>query len=116
MSRRTKPNRNTHYAVTNLRGTSELECKCGSWLAHWRIGAGSLRATCAVFGCGDEAEVGAHVVSADGRTDRQFWIAPFCRAHNIHTNDRIMYLKQNVRLVSANKRITCLRRNWPPLR
>jgi hypothetical protein len=82
----TKPNKNTHYVVKNLRGTTKLKCSCGSWLDHWRNGARSQRATCAAIvngrPCGRTAEVGAHVVSVDRRTDCRWWIAPFCKKHN----------------------------------
>ncbi len=101
------PNKNTHYIVKNLHGTTGLTCGCGSWLAHWRNGAFSARESCAVLGCGRAAMVGAHVISTDRRTDRQWWIAPFCHFHNHHTRDDEFFLDSRITLVSANKAYTC---------
>lgn len=103
----TSPNQNTHYIVKNLHGTSGLRCGCGSWLEHWKQGANSNRAVCAVVGCSQTAVVGAHVISTDRRTDHQWWIAPFCSVHNHYTNESEMFLKSNVTLVSANRNYTC---------
>lgn len=104
---RSRISKNTHYFVKNVKGTGRLSCGCTSWIAHWRSFTRSRRATCAVMGCTNEAQVGAHVRSVDGRTDTQWWIAPFCRAHNLHTNEQDMILDSRVRLVAARKDITC---------
>ena len=108
----TRPNMNTSYVVRNIHGTTNLRCSCGSWLKHWKKGAKSYRATCAVRGCSSEAEVGAHVISVDKRTDRQWWIAPFCKKHNHPNNESRMFLNSRITLVSANKNITCYTNNW----
>ena len=102
---------NTHYTVKNVRGTTGLRCGCGSWLSHWKKCARSQRATCVIIGCGRTAEVGAHVVSLDRRTDRQWWIAPFCKHHNHYNAEQKVFLDSRVTLVSANKSYTCARIN-----
>jgi len=99
--------KNRYYVVINLKGTSGLKCGCGSWLAHWRHFTGSQRATCAVLGCGQTASVGAHVLLPDRRSNRQWWIAPFCFSHNHHKNEDMMLLNANITLVSANRSYTC---------
>lgn len=109
----TPKNMNTNFLVKNLRGTSSFKCQCGSWIAHWRKGARSQRGRCAVVGCQNSAEVGAHVQSVDRRTDERWWIAPFCRAHNIHTNDQFMFLDSRVTLVAADRKLTCNNPVWP---
>jgi hypothetical protein len=41
--------------------------------------------TCGVFGCGRDAEVGAHVQRLDEGTNGHWYILPTCKGHN---NDR----------------------------
>ena len=108
----TRPNQNTHFYMRNLKGTTGLRCRCGSWMKHWRNGANSRRARCAVVGCTGEGEIGAHVVSVDERTDTQWWIAPFCRSCNDSRNENHMYLEARITLVAANKAVTCDRDDW----
>ena len=101
------PNKNTHYNVKNLHGTSGLRCRCGSWISHWKNNAHSDRTVCAVVGCGRHATVGAHVISVDRRNDHQWWIAPFCSRHNNYRFDENVFLDSRITLVSANKSYTC---------
>jgi hypothetical protein len=106
------PNMNKYFVVKNIHGTTGLRCSCRSWIQHWKNGASSFRATCAVLGFSNEAKVGAHVISVDKRTDRQWWIAPFCKTHNQHYNEKKMALKSQVTLISANRGITCNANGW----
>lgn len=101
------PNKNTHWQVRNLNGTSGLKCQCGSWLAHWYNYTRSRRTTCAVVSCSRQAEVGAHVCSTDRRTDVKWWIAPFCKGHNHYSFTDAVFLKSEIELVSANKAYSC---------
>ncbi len=103
----TEPNKNTHWKVKNLNGTTGLSCGCGSWLAHWRNYAGSSRKICAVKGCGRFATVGAHVKCTDNRTDNRWWIAPFCKTHNHYSFTQEVFLKRDVKLVAANRKYSC---------
>ena len=105
-----RPNKNTHFIVKNIQGTSVYRCGCRSWIDHWRRATKADRLTCAVMGCGNLAAVGAHVISTDMRRDRQWWIAPFCRYHNLHTNKNEMFLDSRIVLVSANQMLTC--KSW----
>jgi len=102
-----KPNKNLNWKVKNLNGTTGLRCRCGSWLAHWYNYTGSRRRRCAVIGCQRNVEVGAHVLSADRRTDVKWWIAPFCKTHNHYTHNKDVFLKEEIELISANKSYTC---------
>ena len=71
-------------AIRNKIGTSTLSCECESWLEHWKSYAGSADdGLCAVAGCTDAAEVGAHVeLTKLADKKGKSYIAPMCRAHN----------------------------------
>ncbi len=108
-----KPNKQSHWAVRNINGTSDNKCKCKSWLAHWKLGTNKKGfIPCSVYGCSRRAEVGAHVLVTDGRSNWQWWIAPFCKKHNHKSNTDEMYLKIGVELISANVQNTCQRGDW----
>ncbi len=107
-----KPNRNSHWCVRNINGTTKNKCECKSWLAHWRNYTDSSRIYCAAVPCGNEAEVGAHVQIDDWRTDFSWWIVPLCKKHNHHTNTREMYIDWRATLVSADAQATCRRGDW----
>ncbi len=88
----------------NLRGTSKRKCKCGSWIDHYynNTPAGAGGDKCAVLGCGNEAEVGAHVSTRDGRSDTGHYIVPMCRpCNNDYENE--FQLKSNIQPVTANR-------------
>jgi hypothetical protein len=70
------PNKKTHWAVRNINGTTGRRCECGSWITHWKLTTSSARAQCAVHNCGNDAEVGAHVMVTDGRTSAQCGLLP----------------------------------------
>jgi len=67
----------------NLNGTSDKDCKCGSWLAHWKsFTKASSTPKCHVVGCNSLAEVGAHVIlpKLDNESFRKRnYIAPMCK-------------------------------------
>ena len=105
-------NRNTHYAVRNINGTTKNKCDCKSWLAHWRFASGSIRGVCAVVPCNNEAQVGAHVRIVDGRCYQSWWIVPFCKKHNHYRNTEEMFIDCRTVLISANVRVTCQRGDW----
>ena len=107
-----RPNRNTHWCVRNINGTSSNKCMCKSWLAHWRNYTDSERVYCAVVPCNNPAQVGAHVQVDDWRSDFSWWIVPFCKKHNVHHNTREMYVDWRVTLVSADVASTCKREDW----
>ena len=50
--------------IKNVRGTSRLTCNCGTWKKHWKNMTGlKWPRKCGIKGCGNPAEVGAHVWS-----------------------------------------------------
>lgn len=106
------PNRNTHYAVRNINGTSANKCWCGNWLKHWRMATLSRRLYCSVLGCWNLAEVGAHVTIDDMRYYQTWYIVPMCKAHNHYRNYDPMFLKLEIELIPANVAATCQRTDW----
>jgi hypothetical protein len=99
------PSMNTNKLVRNIRGTASRNCRCGSWLDHWRNETRSRRRTCAVLGCGNPAAVGGHVVDLDNRGGGHHWIAPLCHSHNHHALDADFWLDGRIALASANTRV-----------
>lgn len=87
--------------VNNMKGTSNRNCKCGSWLKHWEK-FGNRKATyCVEVNCLEKELVGAHVKIG---ADRREYIVPFCQAHNLSEEDLEI---NGIWLVSANKAETC---------
>lgn len=90
-------NKNTNTFVKNVNGTgsdpyANSESKTeSSWLAT----AGEEGSNCAVRGCGKPADVGAHVMDADGRKGNDWGITPMCQAHNNSNNQEEMALKKS---------------------
>jgi len=60
---------------------------------------------CAVIGCPNTAEVGAHV-QKDSSTDKSWYIVPLCKKHNAETGKTID-VSESTALVSANVTLTC---------
>ncbi len=65
--------------VKNMKCTSELECKCGSWLKHWKNYKESVlessKLECANKKCDKPAENGGHVERSDNGDE---CIVPLC--------------------------------------
>jgi len=92
--------------VTNINGTSENTCKCGSWLEHWRkFSKQSLPSYCPEKACIKKPEVGAHV-QKDGSTDKNWYIIPLCKDHN-GERGKTLEVSDSIALVSANVSETC---------
>jgi len=90
--------------VKNLKGTSELSCKCGTWLRHWERRTGRDAAICLVVPCKQQSDlVGAHVIKV-GSKDKNRYIVPMCQAHNMSEQDLRVDDKA---LAPANKQSTC---------
>ncbi len=102
-------NKNTNFKVKNLNGTSDpryalSNSKTGSsWLAIWRSEASSDRSTCCKIGCSNDAEVGAHVIVCDGRTDNTWYLVPFCKKCNNTNNTSEMFIDSRVTLVPVRR-------------
>jgi hypothetical protein len=91
--------------ITNINGTSQLTCGCGSWLKHWETYSGQTVAYCPVVGCYNKDLVGAHVQKAYDYIDRNWYIYPLCNAHN--QSSGVISVPDTYKLVSANKSETC---------
>lgn len=92
--------------VTNINGTSQNTCSCGSWLEHWKTFSGqSLPAYCPVQNCLQKPEVGAHI-QKESTSDRAWYIIPLCKAHNAETG-KSLTVRDSIALVSANVSETC---------
>ncbi len=103
----TQPNKNTHYKVKNVNGTSKspycnLPSKFKSWLDYWHKYAHSTRKYCCVIGCKNMAVVGAHVIIDDKRVNNKWMIVPFCKTHNNPNQTEEMYIDSRVQLIPCN--------------
>lgn len=70
--------------VQNINGTSDNECKCGSWKAHWEKyneNGDEWPMLCSEVGCIESATEGAHVQKEDEK-DKNWYIIPLCKTHN----------------------------------
>lgn len=96
--------------MKNLSGTAERNCKCGSWLEHWKKFAGvAATPKCHVQACEATAEVGAHVALPNMRAEelrKLHFIAPMCKMHNGSAGAEFKS-KVDAVFVSADKAITC---------
>ncbi|MDP1760274.1 MAG: hypothetical protein Q8L01_02380 [Candidatus Woesebacteria bacterium] len=95
--------------INNINGTSQNNCKCGSWLEHWQkfSNQNPLR-YCPVLNCLEKAELGAHV-QKDSIFDRNWYIVPMCKVHNAERN-KSLEISNSTDLVSANVSETCEKR------
>jgi hypothetical protein len=93
--------------ITNINGTSDTICKCGSWLKHWQNFSGeSIPDICPSYNCYQTDLVGAHVQKANS-IDKKWYIVPLCQKHNKSIGD--LDILNSATLVSANKKETCER-------
>ena len=90
--------------ITNINGTSDTTCKCGSWLQHWINFSGQSITYCPVGSCIKTDLVGAHVQKADS-DDKKWYIYPLCSTHNKSSGK--LEVSDSYKLVSANKSETC---------
>ena len=72
------------HSIRNQAGTADRSCHCGTWLDHWKTYTKSPGdAKCAVEGCEQDAEVGAHVeLNLVSDFKGKSFIAPMCLEHN----------------------------------
>ena len=91
--------------VRNINGTSQTNCKCGSWLKHWEKFSGQKAGLCCEKKCTKSSVVGAHVQKSDS-SDNSWYIIPLCTGHNNKKGEEIE-LYGSPTLVSANKSQTC---------
>ena len=88
--------------VQNLNGTADLECKCGSWLNHWKNFTKEFSYKCAADDCNEPAHDGSHVIKAYD-TDKKHYIIPLCKSCNHRTGA----FQVTTSLAPANKSETC---------
>ena len=92
--------------VTNINGTSQNDCTCGSWLQHWlNFSHQPLPRYCSELGCLQRPTEGAHV-QIDWATDNEWYIVPLCAVHNALRGHTIE-LFSSATLVPANVDETC---------
>lgn len=92
--------------VTNINGTSDNTCNCGSWLNHWKnFSRQSIPKYCPEESCVQKPGVGAHV-QRDDSSDARWYIVPLCKTHNGETG-KSLTISDSVTLVSANVSDTC---------
>lgn len=91
--------------IKNVNGTSDKDCKCGTWIDHWKnFSHKSLPTTCPEVSCSDKDLVGAHVQLADS-TNEKWHIIPLCKKHNGEKGKTLTVI--DTALVPANKAETC---------
>jgi hypothetical protein len=90
--------------ITNINGTSDIICKCGSWLKHWNNFSGQTVTYCCVGFCIEKELVGAHVQKANS-TDKNWYIIPLCQSHSRSIVD--LEISDVFELVPANKKELC---------
>lgn len=93
--------------VKNINGTSDTDCKCGSWLQHWKKFTIQTVTYCSETSCMKTELVGAHVQKHNS-TDNKWYIVPLCNAHNHVSSTSVLNVGATA-LVSANKSETCER-------
>jgi|AntAceMinimDraft_1070359.scaffolds.fasta_scaffold08600_5 hypothetical protein len=89
----------------NKSGTTDRDCRCGSWSQHWlNFSNTAWPGTCSVLGCKTWPGHGGHVYS-NSDPNRHEFIVPLCAQHN--GSDESFGLKLDREPVSANQRKTC---------
>lgn len=90
--------------VKNINGTASRNCRCGSWIQHWRNYSGQIATECRARNCSRKDLVGAHV-QKDVSNNNNWYIVPFCNLHN-QSRTKVELVALTV-LVSANVSRTC---------
>lgn len=88
--------------VTNINGTSDNDCICGSWIQHWENFSGKSPFFCSEKSCTETKLVGAHVQKM---TSDDWFIIPLCKKHNNSKED--LEVVDSTVFVSANRSKTC---------
>lgn len=93
--------------VTNINGTSDHTCLCGSWLKHWeKFNLTGQRTPFFCPVCGySKVEVGAHVQKYDSY-DKDWYIVPLCKSCNNKSSSTILDIG-NCALAPASRASTC---------
>lgn len=87
----------------NKNGTSDRDCKCGTWKQHWiNFSKKDWPSSCRVSDCNSAATLGAHIYHADVAGER---ISPMCNSCNGLSGS--FSLKGSTNLPSASTSETC---------
>lgn len=87
----------------NKNGTSERNCRCGSWKNHWcNFSNKEWPTICSANDCLNKPTVGAHVFNEAVSGER---IVPFCDSCNKRVGE--ITLRGGVTVVLANVKNTC---------
>lgn len=80
-----------YIKVKNVNGSSRWDAPEGyaSWIDYWCKHKGLIIDCCATD-CNGEAEVGAHVVKAEG-DDKSVYIVPLCKGCNKRTDEFMVH-------------------------
>lgn len=92
-------------SFNNLNGTADNQCKCDSWIEHYKNFSDGQPIICSVVKCDGFATYGGHVQKANAK-DNHWYIVPLCRHCNTRKNQELA-LENNTDLVSANVSKTC---------
>ena len=88
---------------SNVSGTADKTCPCGTWKKHWLKHSGeSWPKSCSVKGCTEAPTLGAHISNPNVTGNR---IVPMCSSCN--GLDGTFDLKGNVTLVQAKELKGC---------
>jgi len=79
-------------------------CGCDSWIEHWRRHTGSQRLTCSAIGCGNLAEVGAHIRWYYGFNE---YIIGLCRSCNHPSNEEPFRVDERTRWAPTGYAVGC---------
>lgn len=93
--------------VTNINGTSDNDCSCGSWLKHWdKFNTKGSKRPSQCPACGAwSVDDGAHVQKY-GSTDQSWYIVPLCHSCNMKAKSTVLDIG-DCALAPANKSLTC---------
>lgn len=94
---------------SNVKGSADYRCGCGSWIKHWEKFSGEdWPKSCSVKKCTKKASVGAHIQQRNDEAGKNpTFIAPLCKDCNGKGADIEFDLVFGTVLVSANQSKTC---------
>jgi len=84
--------------VQNLKRTTGRTCDCcSSWIGHWEKMTGESARQCKAKNCGNNADVGAHVIRP---SNNEWRIVPFC--YECNKREGWIELNKSAKTVSAD--------------
>lgn len=95
--------------VKNLNGTSDNQCKCGSWIKHYAQFSDFDEMKillCSVIDCKNPSLIGGHVQKVNDENNH-WYIVPLCKTCNGNKNHDFEIYQNDEGLASANVSETC---------